>query len=233
MSGLSRFRMSNSEQNIERIRRVEQSFGSSGVTLLQTGRVLVAEGTLLKVCRRRTQKRRVFLFNDLLVYGSPLAGDCQRLVQQRVLQLAGVQTRQLADEGGASFQVMSPSKSFTMFAGSAEDAAKWVEFIRSCVADHSGDSSVASDSTGSTGASDCGGGVVRAPVWVPDGRSSNCMLCSATFGLISRRHHCRNCGFLVCSPCSQHTWVLPAQSDQPLRVCDTCYSLLAEPASPN
>ena len=34
----------------------------------------------------------------------------------------------------------------------------------------------------------------RHPVWIPDDRVSMCMLCSAEFSLIFRRHHCRACG---------------------------------------
>uniref|UniRef100_A0A1I8F772 Kinesin motor domain-containing protein n=1 Tax=Macrostomum lignano TaxID=282301 RepID=A0A1I8F772_9PLAT len=102
--------------------------------------------------------------SDLLVYGSPLAGDCQRLVQQRVLQLAGVQTRQLADEGGASFQGdVRPAMSFTTCSPrvSRGRAPSGVEFIRSCVATIR-EILVGGLSTrsGSTGGLDCGGGVV-------------------------------------------------------------------------
>lgn len=34
------------------------------------GRVLVGEGVLTKVCRKRPKARQFFLFNDILVYGN-------------------------------------------------------------------------------------------------------------------------------------------------------------------
>jgi DNA-directed RNA polymerase subunit RPC12/RpoP len=38
---------------------------------------------------------------------------------------------------------------------------------------------------------------------------SACPLCSKSFNLTRRRHHCRACGTLVCQPCSSRTLVLP------------------------
>lgn len=44
--------------------------------------------------------------------------------------------------------------------------------------------------------------------WQADGESKVCMRCRAPFsGLWRRRHHCRMCGQLVCSSCSQNTRV--------------------------
>jgi hypothetical protein len=76
-------------------------------------------------------------------------------------------------------------------------------------------------------------GVPEAPVWVPDAESKACTVCcmwvrshvinlSATkFTFTNRRHHCRQCGTVVCGGCSQHKKQLPGQGRQ--RVCDTCY----------
>jgi hypothetical protein len=40
------------------------------------------------------------------------------------------------------------------------------------------------------------------PVWIPDGKTNECMRCGKLFGWRRRRHHCRLCGRCVCSACS-------------------------------
>jgi len=36
--------------------------------------------------------------------------------------------------------------------------------------------------------------VITPPTWVPDELAPQCMACSASFTVVRRRHHCRNCG---------------------------------------
>lgn len=36
--------------------------------------------------------------------------------------------------------------------------------------------------------------VISPPTWVPDELAPQCMSCSASFTVVRRRHHCRNCG---------------------------------------
>jgi hypothetical protein len=40
---------------------------------------------------------------------------------------------------------------------------------------------------------------------------------------VSAKHHCRNCGEVVCAACSSKKVVLVLQSSKPLRVCDACF----------
>jgi len=44
------------------------------------------------------------------------------------------------------------------------------------------------------------------------------------------QHHCRNCGGIYCFACSENALQL-ASSSKPVRVCDSCYTLLLERSS--
>ncbi|CAL4126110.1 unnamed protein product, partial [Meganyctiphanes norvegica] len=68
---------------------------------------------------------------------------------------------------------------------------------------------------------------LRDAQWAPDKEATNCMRCEKEFGISRRRHHCRNCGNIFCSACSDNTMPLPS-SARPVRVCDTCHTQLLQ-----
>lgn len=61
--------------------------------------------------------------------------------------------------------------------------------------------------------------------WIPDGDTNHCMSCKRQkFSLLTRRHHCRRCGRVVCSSCSQNRVQLEeVYNDMMVRVCLDCY----------
>lgn len=68
--------------------------------------------------------------------------------------------------------------------------------------------------------------------WEPNSASSVCRLCGWKWGLLRhRRHHCRNCGKLVCGRCSRNNIKLPEYNDEAVRVCDKCFLVITAPAS--
>ena len=56
--------------------------------------------------------------------------------------------------------------------------------------------------------------------WVPDNSSATCK-CGAYFTQTNRRHHCRNCGGLVCNLCSLNKLPAPGYKHK-VRTCDPC-----------
>ena len=42
----------------------------------------------------------------------------------------------------------------------------------------------------------------RSSSWVEDSAVTNCAACNKAFNITRRRHHCRECGEIFCSPCS-------------------------------
>lgn len=66
--------------------------------------------------------------------------------------------------------------------------------------------------------------VVRAPKWTPNSEREDCNICEQRFGFVRRRHHCRQCGELVCNPCSEHKDYVPGYYSTKVRVCVSCFS---------
>ena len=59
--------------------------------------------------------------------------------------------------------------------------------------------------------------------WVLDDEVDACMHCSAKFSLFKGKHHCRNCGDIICNDCSKHRIVLSnIKSSKGQRVCNVC-----------
>jgi hypothetical protein len=59
--------------------------------------------------------------------------------------------------------------------------------------------------------------------WIGNNLSNKCMLCPNTFGFLSRRHHCRRCGILVCGYCSTKFFIDKGANS---RACDVCFNIL-------
>ncbi|XP_063043917.1 pleckstrin homology domain-containing family F member 1 [Engraulis encrasicolus] len=217
--------MSFERENRQRIQTVEKYFGASGKPLVKEGRVLVGEGKLLKMSRRGPKPKMFFLFNDVLVYGSiVIPGRLYK--RQQVIPLNVVELEDLEDGLGMANQwlLLTPSKSFTVAAVSAEEKGAWMGHINQCI------SKLDLNGGGKKNKSD----LAFAAAWIPDRASAICMRCAERFSVTNRRHHCRRCGFIVCDGCSKGRAVLENISSKPVRVCTLCVSTMeAERGSPD
>lgn len=79
----------------------------------------------------------------------------------------------------------------------------------------------------------------RKNVWELDTAAKTCRVCVRKFGFLSRRHHCRKCGLVVCDKCSPWKVFLNSSdilqdpegtleslsvlASQQQRVCEKCY----------
>ncbi|CAK9300931.1 unnamed protein product [Gordionus sp. m RMFG-2023] len=207
----------NTEANTKRIQFVESCFGNSGQPLLIPGRVLVGEGVLTKICRKKPKPRQFFLFNDILVYGNIVINK-KKYNKQHIIPLEEVKIKSLPDEGSLKngWLISSRSKSFAVYAATSTEKSEWIAHINKCISD-------LLIKTGKVASSE------YAAPWIPDSEASQCMHCKKSqFTLINRRHHCRNCGLVVCNMCANKKFLLPHQSSHPLRVCLTCYDRLSK-----
>ncbi|KAL4617147.1 pleckstrin homology domain-containing family F member 2 [Arapaima gigas] len=209
-------RLANSEANSKRIAVVEGCFGAAGQPLAIPGRVLIGEGVLTKLCRKKPKARQFFLFNDILVYGN-IVIQKKKYNKQHIIPLESVTIDTVEDEGELrnGWLIKTPTKSFAVYAATATEKSEWMNHINKCVSD-------LLEKSGKSPSHE------HAAVWVPDSEASVCMRCQKVkFTPVSRRHHCRKCGFVVCGPCSEKKFLLPSQSSKPVRVCEFCYEQLS------
>lgn len=70
-------------------------------------------------------------------------------------------------------------------------------------------------------------GDARTTLWVPDHATDQCTGCNTQFWMGRRKHHCRNCGKIFCSECSDNNVPIPSeQLFHPVRVCGSCFFTL-------
>jgi len=207
-------RLVNSEANARRITGVETCFGTSGQPLAVPGRVLVGEGVLTKMCRKKPKPRQFFLFNDILVYGNILINK-KKYNKQHVIPLEEVKLESLQDEGTLKngWVLKTARKSFAVYAATPTEKQEWMAHIQRCVSDllkKSGKKAVET----------------HAALWVPDAEATACQGCQGAFTFVNRRHHCRNDGGVYCGNCCSKKFLLP-MSKKPVRVCNSCYKILS------
>ncbi|XP_072452306.1 pleckstrin homology domain-containing family F member 1 isoform X3 [Chiloscyllium punctatum] len=210
-------RLMNTEINTQRIVAVENCFGATGQPLVLHGRVLVGEGLLTKVCRKKPKPRMFFLFNDILVYGSIIIHK-KKYTSQQIIPLEDVSVEDLPDNDSLKNQWMikTSRKSFVVCAATRPEKEDWMKHINKCIKQ-------LLEKTGKAPSTE------HAAPWIPDKMTEICMRCTQKkFNTLIRRHHCRNCGFVVCHSCSKHKFLMPKLSSKPLRVCTLCYNNLME-----
>ena len=119
-----------------------------------------------------------------------------------------------------AFIIESPEKSFIVWAKSTEERDNWLKDITASM-----------DSLKSIRDAEAGD---IAPIWTPDGDCLQCEQCSTQFTMLLRRHHCRNCGAIVCDACSKKRFlVLHIHQTKEQRVCDLCFEDLSNPDAVN
>jgi len=71
--------------------------------------------------------------------------------------------------------------------------------------------------------------IITPPVWLADHVVNHCQDCRKQFGRLqlTRKHHCRMCGRIVCSACSDQKRPIPKIGiNEPVRVCKLCLEIV-------
>ncbi|XP_059361481.1 FYVE, RhoGEF and PH domain-containing protein 6 isoform X1 [Carassius carassius] len=210
--------------NFQKLMQVQYSLNGHH-EIVQPGRVFLKEGTLMKLSRKVMQPRMFFLFNDILLYTTPVQSGQYKV--NSMLSLAGMKVSKPSQEAYQNeLNIESVERSFILSANSATERDEWLEAIAKAIDDYTRKkiSFFSSRSLELEGVSDDGLPLgSKAPIWIPDLRTTMCMICTCEFTLTWRRHHCRACGKVVCQACSSNKYYLEYLKNQLARVCDHCY----------
>ncbi|KAI3366642.1 hypothetical protein L3Q82_009336 [Scortum barcoo] len=216
--------------NFQKLMQIQYSLNGHH-EIVQPGRVFLKEGTLMKLSRKVMQPRMFFLFNDALMYTTPVQSGQYKL--NSVLSLAGMKVSKPSQEAYQNeLNIESVERSFILSASSATERDEWLEAIAKAIDDYTKKKITFISSRSQEeveGVVDSGAPLgSKAPIWIPDLRATMCMICTCEFTLTWRRHHCRACGKVVCQACSTNKYYLEYLKNQPARVCDHCFAKLQE-----
>ncbi|NXQ27987.1 FGD6 protein, partial [Alaudala cheleensis] len=212
--------------NFQKLMQIQYSLNGHH-EIVQPGRVFLKEGTLMKLSRKVMQPRMFFLFNDALLYTTPVQSGMYKL--NNMLSLAGMKVKKPTQEAYQNeLNIESVERSFILSASSATERDEWLEAISKSIEEYTkkritfnpSKSLEEADSEKQEEDSPLG---TKAPIWIPDTRATMCMICTSEFTLTWRRHHCRACGKIVCQACSSNKHGLDYMKNQPARVCDHCF----------
>ncbi|KAL0968730.1 hypothetical protein UPYG_G00270940 [Umbra pygmaea] len=220
--------------NFQKLIRVQCSLNGHH-EIVVPGRVFLKEGVLKKLSRKVMQPRMFFLFNDTLLYTTPVQSGQFKL--NNMMSLAGMKVSKPSQEAYQNeLTIEGVERSFILSASSAAERDDWLEAISMAIKDHTRKkiSFIPSKSLEEIEPEGDGIGASlgsKPPIWIPDTRTTMCMSCTCEFSITWRRHHCRACGKVVCQSCSSNKQPLEYLKNQPARVCDQCCVALQKQTS--
>lgn len=204
------------QKNRESMLKIQKRVGDA-VQIIEPGRVYVREGDLIKLCRKGPKKRFFALFSDMLLYATELVGG--RLMNVNVLRMTSLGVRDLPDDPkrnqANAMAISNEKKSFVVYGQTAQEKIVWLAELNKTLDKFEESGKTVKNDSRQRRLSNL------APVWVPDAEARTCTICGIKFTITNRRHHCRQCGQVVCGKCSNKKKELPGQGKQ--RVCDLCF----------
>lgn len=187
------------------------------------GRKLIKEGTLMKQSRKETRMVQFWLFNDCLLYCTPITGseifsshkvEGKRYKYNHLYKLNECRI-QISIQSTKAIELFSRGKSFRAMCANETECCEWAETIGHTTLEYLKLNNIPERDF--VAIEDC------APLWNQDENTSACCCCGKNFTMLRRRHHCRNCGRIVCGDCSPNRTILPTVSlTIKQRICKSC-----------
>eukprot|EP00118_Oscarella_pearsei_P008828 m.47459 g.47459 ORF g.47459 m.47459 type:complete len:943 (+) comp33789_c0_seq1:49-2877(+) len=205
-------------EEFEKLMEVQRCLADN-LSLIVPGRIFLKEGFLNKCSRRGFDRRKFFLFNDILLHCWSMPAGFK--VKQKIcLSSIKVQIPVVSDVPHAFSVISRQEKSFMVSASSQEDRDDWFQTLSAAIKEQDKKLQSLKRQSSLLCSTDSVG--VEAPVWLPDKSASMCMECGKPFTTLRRRHHCRGCGRILCTDCSRNKAFLTFLKRED-RVCDVCY----------
>uniref|UniRef100_A0A7N4V2V9 FYVE, RhoGEF and PH domain containing 3 n=1 Tax=Sarcophilus harrisii TaxID=9305 RepID=A0A7N4V2V9_SARHA len=177
---------------------------------------LIKEGHIQKLSAKNgtAQDRYLFLFNSMLLYCVPklrLIG--QKFSVREKMDIAGLQVQEIAKPNAThTFTITGKKRSLDLQTRTEEDKKEWIEMASTS----SVESMAGTDGCGGFGGLDS----KKSSKNRRDKEKQTCKSCSETFNSITkRRHHCKQCGAVICGKCSE----FKADNSRQSRVCKECF----------
>jgi len=195
--------------------RIELAFGKKALTisLVEAHRIFLKEGVLKKRLHNGgIVDRRFILFNDMMIC-CPVSSE--NFTSIRPYYLESMTVKDIMSSNYHGFQILSYGESFTVQTNNIKEKNEWMNALNDATRAYAKNFPKLHKET--------------APIWMLDDAAPQCMRCKNPFTVISRRHHCRSCGDVVCGDCSQYKAIVPGVNrEREVRVCNSCKKELSK-----
>eukprot|EP01105_Mastigella_eilhardi_P020568 TRINITY_DN4906_c0_g1_i1.p1 TRINITY_DN4906_c0_g1~~TRINITY_DN4906_c0_g1_i1.p1 ORF type:complete len:850 (-),score=198.59 TRINITY_DN4906_c0_g1_i1:130-2679(-) len=174
---------------------------------------ITKEGLLYKKCRKSDKTRYFVLIGEMLLHASQSGS---RFTLHELITDFRVVYPSNGGTAKKEFSVISPKKSFTVYAEDDDSTVQWYNALSAVDTATLRQGHVRETSFSPF-----------SPIMMQTAAAKSCRLCGKQFSVINLKHHCRNCGKVFCGACSGKRRVLHNLGGKPRRVCDTCYDFLS------
>ncbi|KAL7719886.1 FYVE [Entamoeba marina] len=188
--------------------------GASSADIVKPNRVFLKSGHLIEIGKKVQKKRFFYLFTDLLMYGN---GDEKKLTVLGMYNIESLIVKDVKDSPNSQhcFRILNLSNSevdLTLRCDGEDSKKNWMNILTTAVQDERSRLLTLRNEIETS----------QTMVWIPDEEANECMRCGAQFTLFFRKHHCRNCGYVICSNCRERCKI--PKLNRVDYVCTKCYS---------
>jgi hypothetical protein len=201
--------------SIPKLEQISKLFLIEPFPIAVSGRRFIRQGRAWKQCRKALTERELLLFSDVFMYVQPKGG---KYMVPASYKLAYLRVKPSCYNGLVTLDIYAPMKSFILRFEEEHERDAWNSAFQEAIVNAKAQRRVPP--------------YKEAPIWIPDAVSNTCMECGVELSFFRRRHHCRNCGKIMCSKCLPKRIILRHISETvPSKVCKRCADEVEREAS--